>query len=89
MARSVVVVRANGYEIGPGADLSGAYLVLAELRWAELWWANLEGANLSGTNLRGQNLSTARLTGATADSNTTWPKGFDPKAAGVIFVDTE
>jgi uncharacterized protein YjbI with pentapeptide repeats len=48
---------------------------------------DLRGTSLQGTNLRGQNLSTARLTGATADSNTTWPKGFDPKAAGVIFED--
>ena len=37
--------------------------------------ANLEGANLEGANLEG----------AKADGDTTWPEGFDPVAAGVIF----
>jgi hypothetical protein len=42
-------------------------------------------ANLSGANLSGANLSRARLAQATADKDTTWPEGFDPVAAGVIF----
>ena len=46
---------------------------------------DLRGTSLRGANLRGQNLSTGRLLGATADSNTIWPEGFDPEAAGVIF----
>jgi uncharacterized protein YjbI with pentapeptide repeats len=46
---------------------------------------DLRGASLKGANLRGQNLATAGLTGSTADSNTVWPEGFDPVAAGVIF----
>jgi len=29
----------------------------------------------------------ADLEGASADEDTVWPKGFDPKAAGVIFED--
>tara|TARA_B100000315_G_scaffold258962_1_gene312977 strand:+ start:129 stop:266 length:138 start_codon:yes stop_codon:yes gene_type:complete len=37
----VVVVEVNGYEIEPGADLSGA----------DLSYAYLEGADLSGVNL--------------------------------------
>jgi uncharacterized protein YjbI with pentapeptide repeats len=40
-----------------------------------LWDADLSGANLEGAN----------LTGAKANEETTWPDGFDPKAAGVIF----
>jgi uncharacterized protein YjbI with pentapeptide repeats len=46
---------------------------------------DLSGASLKGTNLREQNLSTARLIGAKANEDTTWPDGFDPVAAGVIF----
>ena len=43
----------NGYEIKPGANLSGADLSGANLRGADLSGANLRGANLSGANLRG------------------------------------
>ena len=39
--------------------------------------ANLYGADLGGAN----------LIGAKADDYTTWPVGFDPEAAGVIFED--
>ena len=60
----------NGYTIEPGANLRRA-----DLRRADLKGANLEGANLTGANLEG----------AKADEDTTWPQGFDPKAAGVIF----
>ena len=42
--------------------------------------ANLSGANLSGANLDRVDLSEART-----DGHTTWPDGFDPQAAGVIF----
>ena len=42
--------------------------------------ANLERADLSGANLTG-----ADLGGAKANQDTTWPEGFDPEAAGVIF----
>ena len=30
-------------------------------------------------------LQEADLTGATADTDTVWPEGFDPVVAGVIF----
>ena len=36
-------------------------------------------------NLTRANLTGAYLYGAIADEDTTWPKGFDPVAAGVIF----
>ena len=42
--------------------------------------AFLEAADLTGADLEG-----ADLTGAIANEETTWPDGFDPKAAGVIF----
>ena len=54
----------NGYEIGPGADLTGADLTNAELTYADLTYANLSGANLSGADLSGADLSGADLTNA-------------------------
>ena len=65
----------NGYMIGPGADL----------RRADLFGADLEGVDLSGADLGRALLSGVNLIGARANKNTTWPEGFDPKAAGVIF----
>ena len=70
-ARNVEAVEVNGYEIGPGANLTGA---------------NLTGADLNGANLTGAHLTRATLDEATADERTTWPEGFDPEAAGVTFV---
>ena len=51
--------------------------------------ADLGGADLRYTNLEGANLKSKNLTGAKANEDTTWPEGFDPKAAfrGVIFED--
>ena len=82
----------NGYMIGPGADLRRADLFGADLEGADLSGANLNEANLyeadlNGSDLGGALLSGANLIGATADKNTTWPEGFDPVAAGVIFED--
>ena len=71
----MVVVEVNGYTIEPGANLRGV-----DLRKANLYEANLNGSNLGGALLSGAN-----LTGARANKNTTWPEGFDPVAAGVIF----
>ena len=68
-------VKANGYTIEPGANLSEAYLLSA----------NLSGAGLSEANLGGANLTGANLQLATADTRTLWPEGFDPVAAGVTF----
>ncbi len=92
---SVGPVEVNGYTIEPGADLSGvnlsgadlsgadlsgADLSRARLTRADLARANLRGANLTRTNLRGANLK-----GAVADTDTQWPEGFGPVAAGVII----
>ncbi|WP_293139671.1 pentapeptide repeat-containing protein [Okeania sp. SIO3I5] len=50
--------------VGPGADLSGAFLNTAYLRGVDLQGANLRGAYLSGTDLTGANLQGAALSGA-------------------------
>jgi uncharacterized protein YjbI with pentapeptide repeats len=91
---------AGVYEIRPGANLEGANLEGANLEGANLEGANLEGANLRYANLEGANLEEAclylaklrdtdlsrvNLTAVWADEETTWPPGFDPGAAGVIF----
>ena len=59
----------NGYEIGPGADLTGAdlsglYLSNANLTYADLSNADLSGANLVNADLSGANLVNADLSGA-------------------------
>jgi hypothetical protein len=69
-----------------GADLRGADLGGADLGGADLRGANLRGANLRGANLRGANLRGANLVGARAYTTTTFPAGFDAKAAGVVVV---
>ena len=75
----------NGYMIGPGADLRRADLFGADLEGVDLSGADLNEANLSGADLGGALLSGVNLIGARANKNTTWPEGFDPVAAGVIF----
>ena len=54
---------------------------------ADLGDANLNEAYLLGANLSGTNLSYTNLHGARYNLNTTWPKGFDPVAAGAVLVD--
>jgi uncharacterized protein YjbI with pentapeptide repeats len=49
--------------------------------------ANLGRAHLSMADLREANLDRVDLSGARTDGHTTWPDGFDPKAAEVIFED--
>ncbi len=73
-----------------GANLAGADFLRANLEGANLAGANLAGANLDwailwGTDLTGANMAEARLHEATADTDTRWPDGFDPVAAGVAF----
>ena len=78
------------------ADLTSALLENADLRNASLYSADLSNANLTGANLTGANLTGANLTGAKyttgyddEDLNTKFPKGFEPKAHGMIQVDLD
>jgi hypothetical protein len=76
------------------AHLEKANLYLARLAGADLSWAYLDGTecirtDLSQTNLFHAHLAKAQLVrttlaGATANENLQWPKGIDPKAAGVV-----
>jgi uncharacterized protein YjbI with pentapeptide repeats len=73
------------------ASLPGAHLDGADLRRADLSGAFLDSAFLSGQALLDIGVSpmeggNARLDGAKYDGRTTWPDGFDPKAAGARFV---
>ena len=77
------------------ANLEGAYLEKANLERANLervnfaeakiGGAHLIMANLIGADLKRADLRFTNLIAARADENTTWPDGFDPVAAGVIF----
>lgn len=66
------------------ANLSESYLVEASLTGAQLKNANLSAADLSGADLAGADLTDANLSGTVYDKQTTWPKGFDPEAAGAV-----
>ena len=73
-----------------GIDLREADLSYADLRWANLSRANLHraylrGANLSRANLFEADLSFAVLSGARYSSDTKFPEGFDPEAAGMVL----
>ncbi len=57
-------LRINGYEIGPGADLSGLDLSGLDLSGVDLEGSNLMSADLSGADLEGANLVLANLEGA-------------------------
>ena len=57
------------------ADLRGAYLNGANLKDTDLLGARLEGANLQGADLQD----------ATYNKATQFPKGFDPKASGMVL----
>ena len=50
----------------------------ADLRGADLTRADLDGATLLGADLTNADLRQASLSGAIADSTTTWPRGFTP-----------
>jgi hypothetical protein len=69
-------------------DLTDAHLRRTNFRRALLTHAILRGADLRDTILCGADLSGADLSGAdlhnaTCDDGTTWPSGFDWRAAGV------
>lgn len=67
------------------ARLKGAGLTEANLSYANLREANLAGTQLSYAHMDGANLESAILSGATYEHHTSWPAGFDPKAAGAVL----
>jgi hypothetical protein len=69
------------------SNLENAILSDANLTRADLTSVNLKNSFLYRTNFTEAILKDANLTGATADSKTVWPDGFDPEAAGVVFAD--
>jgi uncharacterized protein YjbI with pentapeptide repeats len=84
-------------------NLSGAYVIGANLSGADLGGASLVGADLAGANLTGSHIIGANLQGATYNAKpifafnqqgelvtempTRWPRGFDFKAAGATCDD--
>ena len=71
-----------------GADLRGADLRGTSLQHASLAGAHLEQALLCGTQFQGADLSGAHLAGARASTATSWPDGFDWRAAGARLVES-
>jgi uncharacterized protein YjbI with pentapeptide repeats len=84
------------------ADLGGAHLRGANLQGVKLIDSNLLGADLRDANLRraifapnqlpssnfaGADLVGAVLEGSAGDSTTVWPEGFDPRAAGITYLE--
>jgi hypothetical protein len=69
------------------AQLQGASLHRAKLQGANLLSADFQGADLEGADLQGADLNLARFKNASADTETTWPAGFDPGHAGVVLID--
>jgi hypothetical protein len=83
-----------------GSRFEGAELERAKFHKATLRQANLRNANLKEANLREADLSYADLRGADlsradlsrtvlwntrADSDTSWPEGFDPSGRGIVL----
>jgi hypothetical protein len=64
-------------------NLRGVRLRNANLEGAVFDGVNLEYAKLAGTNLKDAEFENTKLNNASADAETQWPEGFDPKAAGV------
>lgn len=73
-----------------GARLRGANLAEADLSRAGLKYADLRDANLRGALLEhAMDLADAKLAGAHADEDTTWPRDFLPADHGVKVANTE
>ncbi len=81
-----------------GVELEGANLIGATLNSVDLRDANLKGAVFRGMNPEAKsweeldtlpkveaNLMLVNLKGATYDTNTVWPEGFDPQGKGAIL----
>ena len=70
-----------------GANLKDADLGSANLAGADLWGASLENARLIAADLEDAlSLGFANLKGARCNDSTTWPDGYNYRAAGVINV---
>lgn len=69
------------------ADLRGADVRGTSLQHADLSEAHLEQSLLCGTQFQGADLRGAHLAGARASVDTSWPTGFDWRAAGARLVD--
>ncbi len=83
-----------------GANLKGAVLRGCDMKFAKLIKADLRGADLSqdnvggSTQLQGADLSDCLIDGtkfglAAFDAKTILPKGLDPQAHGMIYIDIE
>lgn len=72
-----------------GANLSEANMRGSKLRGSILRRANLSGADLSGAELTVADLEEANLSRAKYTSDTRWPEGFDPYAAGANLVNDQ
>jgi hypothetical protein len=70
-----------------GADLRGADVRGSSLQHAELAGVHLELSLLCGTQLQDADLRGAHLAGARASADTSWPAGFDWRAAGARLVE--
>jgi uncharacterized protein YjbI with pentapeptide repeats len=71
------------------ADLRGAFLDGMNLANVNLAGARLQGSSLLGSDLRKARLAGTQLRGAKASRDTRWPRGFNPRAAGVQLVKIE
>jgi hypothetical protein len=71
-----------------GADLRGADLRGTSLQHATLAGTHLEQSLLCGTQFQGADLAGAHLAGARASTATSWPDGFDWRAAGARLVES-
>lgn len=88
----LVEINAQGCKFNV-VNLEGTALQSANLKDAEFLLGSLKNANLASANLSGANLKTvadietANLKDALYSNDTVWPDGFDPVAAGAIFVE--
>ena len=69
------------------ANLRSADLTSANLRSANLRSANLTSADLRWANLTSANLTSANLTSAYYTKYTSLPAGFNPKSAGMLWIE--
>ena len=65
-----------------GTNLAGASFFGVNLENAFLMGAKFESANLRDAEFETAELKRANLEGATYDTLTKWPDGFDPELAG-------